>query len=138
MCGNAQILLIMSYQSAILRGEGSWNGNPWMDLKSLDQQLKKRYVQAIFLITSGKQISSNFAHGFNRINFNVILSYMELFWWNQLHRNSIFNNKSKIYVLHFFTLVVEKWWLEKWMGKQCLLSFRLRVNFYWVLLFVIQ
>ena len=111
------MLLIMSYQSAILRGEGSWNENPWMDLKSLDQQLKKRYVQAIFLITSEKQISNNFAHGFNRINFNVIPSYMELFCWNQLHRNSIFYNKSKIDVLHFFTLVVEKWWLEKWMGN---------------------
>ena len=43
------------------------------------QLLKKRDVEAFFLITWGKQMSNNYAPSFNRINY-VIPSYIELPW----------------------------------------------------------
>ena len=40
-------------------------------------------VDILFKITSGKQMSNNYAPHFNRINFVVISSYIELTCFNQ-------------------------------------------------------
>ena len=48
-------------------------------IKFYHQYLKKKPdANAIFLMTSGKQMSNNYAPCFNRIGFAVIPSYIEL------------------------------------------------------------
>ena len=48
-----------------------------MTIKFYRQLLKKCEVEAIFLMTSGEQMSNSYAFCFNEINF-VIPSYTEL------------------------------------------------------------
>ena len=43
--------------------------------------LKKRDIQVVFLITSWQQMSYSYVPCFNRINFVVIPSYIELPWY---------------------------------------------------------
>ena len=47
-------------------------------MKPFHQQLQKRGVSSIFCISSGKQMNNNYAPCFNKIEFVVIGTYIEL------------------------------------------------------------
>ena len=63
------------------------------------QLLKRRDLQVIFLITSGKQMTNKYVPSFNRINL-VISFYIELSWDKEFH---IFGLK---YSYHVFWISV--------------------------------
>ena len=51
-----------------------------MTVKFYHHKLKKHGVHVLFWITSGEQISNNYAPCFKKIDFDVIHSYIKLCW----------------------------------------------------------